>query len=686
MDVEGEFQAASINDPGSAITVASVAANDPPEFLPEAPGPDHDHRNNRDDNDDYHQQDQPRSKTNPMSSLTGRTLGRYQLLDPIGQGGMATVYKAYDSEQDRLVALKVLSPILAQQEQFNQRFRREAGVVVQLRHPHIVPVEYFGEHDGYAYLVMPFIEGGTLTDHMMNGPPSSAFGAKVFEQVASALQYAHGRGVVHRDVKPSNILIEENGNALLADFGLARIHDASVNLTGSALIGTPAYISPEQASGKTVDARSDQYSLGVILYQLSTGRLPFEAETPMAVVIKHINEPMPRPRAAGAHVPEAVERVILKATAKDPDQRFGSVAELNEVFQAALAHARDPNTHPEPIIELPPEIQLTSEQPTVLLRRKRWARRAAVGVALLFLLLAIPVFATSLVDLIDGASSPAESGGLLDPDLNAYQLTALAGTIEAMSTRLASAEGGLISPDQVQTAVMQTLVASESGVNNGIVIKEVQAILTAIPILGGGSFQSATPETSASPAPSATLSTLPTRTPTSATVTTATFTPTVEVFSTSTPTPTSTSPPTLTPAPTDTPMPPTITPSATASASSDVCAASSLSGFSVGGKNVSWDLHNGATASIQITETIVNWPASNDELRKVYLGTPLIWDESDGSPPTTLGSDWEAGSRVLNQGESKVLKFRFDTNASASESDYSLTVTLNDDCELTAGG
>lgn len=607
-----------------------------------------------------------------MNSLTGRTLGRYQLLDHIGQGGMATVYKAYDPEQDRHVALKVLSPALAQQEQFIQRFRREAGVVVQLRHPHIVPVEYFGEEGGYSYLVMPYIEGGSLADQLMNNPPSSTFGARVVEQVASALQYAHGRGVVHRDVKPANILIDEEGNALLADFGLARIHDASSSLTGSALIGTPAYMSPEQARGETVDARSDQYSLGVILYQLSTGRLPFEAETPMAMLIKHINEPMPLPRTAGVHVPEAIEHVIVKATAKDPGHRFGSVAELNEVFQAAMAHALAPKSNPAPTIELPPEVQRTSEQPTVLLRRNGWPRRAAIGVALLILLLALPVFASSLMGLLDRASSPAESSGLLDPELNAYQLTALGGTIEAMSTELASAPGGLISPDEVQTAVIQTLAASDSVVSNGTELGEVQPTPTLDPVIGANPSPSATPKASDAPAPSATVGAVPTRTPT------------LWVPVTSTSTPTSVLPPTPTQAPTDTPGPPTSTPSTTPSASGDVCSTSSLSGFSVIGKNVSWTLSNGAGTTIEITETIIDWPGGNDELLKVYLGGSLIWDESDGSPPTTLGSDWEGGSRVLNQGEGKPLKFKFDKNAAASG--YSLTVTLNGDCELFAQG
>ncbi|MFQ5923218.1 MAG: serine/threonine protein kinase [Anaerolineales bacterium] len=621
-----------------------------------------------------------------MNTLTGRTLGRYQLLDQIGQGGMATVHKAYDPTQDRHVALKVLSPAMAQQEQFIQRFRREAGVVVQLRHPHIVPVENFGEEDGYAYLVMPYIEGGSLTDQLMHSPPSPTFGARVVEQVASALEHAHGRGVVHRDVKPSNILMDEEGNALLADFGFARIHDASISLTGSALIGTPAYISPEQARGETVDHRSDQYSLGVILFQLATGSLPFEAETPMAVLIKHINEPMPLPRAVSADVPEAVERVILKATAKDPAHRFGSVGELNEVFQAALSHALDPRAPPIPTIELPPSVKRLHQQPTVLMRNQ-WVRRAAIGASLLFLLLACPVSASGLRGLLDQASSPAESSGLVDPEFSAFQLTALAGTIEAMSTELAAAPGEPISPDEVQTAVIQTLAASDPIVRNAAETEAAQPTATPDRNIGAGPSPSETPAGTDVPAPSATVGGLPTRTPTSPTSTTSTpltSTPTPGLPATSTSTPTSPSSPIPTQTPTNTPIPPTSSPGATPLGSGDVCSASSLSGFSVSGKNVSWTLNNGGSTTVEITQTVIAWPSGNEELLKVYLGGVLIWDETDGSPPTTLGSDWAGGSRMLNQGEGKPLKFEFDTNAAALG--YSLTVTLNGDCELSAGG
>ena len=609
--------------------------------------------------------------------MTGETLGRYHLLDQIGQGGMATVYKAYDPTQERYVALKVLSPALAQQEQFIERFRREASVVVQLRHPHVVPVENFGEEGGYAYLVMPYIEGGSLTDHLMRDPPSSTFGARIVEQVAGALEYAHGRGVVHRDVKPSNILIDEEGNALLSDFGLARIHDASSSLTGSALIGTPAYMAPEQARGETVDPRSDQYSFGVILYQLSTGHLPFEAETPMAVLIKHMNDPIPLPRAVSAHVPEAIERVILKATAKDPAHRFGSVAELNATFQAALAHALDPRAHPAPKIELPPEVQRVHQQPTVLMRN-RWIHRAAIGASLLFLLLACPVTASGLRGLLDRASSPAEGSGLLDPELNSFQLTALAGTIEAMSTELAAAQGGLLSPDDVQTAVIETLAASVPIVDNptGVVAAPTYAG-TATPDLDSGAAPSysATPAATDTSTPSATL---PTRTPT----------PGISATSTaSTPptsTPTTAPPSTPTPTPTNTLLPPTAAPASTPSGSGDVCSTSSLSGFSVSGKNVIWTFTNGGSTSIEITETVIVWPSSNAELLKVYLGSSLIWKETDGSPPTTLGSDWAEGSRTLAPGDAKPLKFEFDKNAAASG--YSLTITLSGVCQLSAGG
>ena len=294
-----------------------------------------------------------------LDSLIGKQAGEYRLLARIGQGGMSVVYRAERAGSDAFFAVKVLSPAAIEVGQFARRFRREAAVLTRLRHPHIVSVVDFGEMDGRPYLVMPLVGGGSLGDHLGRGALNPLTGGRVLDQVADGLSYAHSQGVVHRDIKPSNILLDEEGNAQLSDFGLALIHEASLSLTGSALIGTPSYMSPEQARGAEVDARTDQYSLGVVLFEMTTGRLPFTADTPMAVVVKHMQEPLPLPRSVNPNVPLAVERVILKATAKDPPDRFTSVSEMNRAFQEALAHAIRPSGAAPRLIPIPPSARVT---------------------------------------------------------------------------------------------------------------------------------------------------------------------------------------------------------------------------------------------------------------------------------------------------------------------------------------
>ncbi|MEE8568319.1 MAG: serine/threonine-protein kinase, partial [Anaerolineales bacterium] len=277
-----------------------------------------------------------------MPDLIGKAVGCYTVLEQIGRGGMATVYKALNRNDGQTVAIKVLTPQLAMEENFRARFRREARVLRKFKHPNIVPVLDYGEANGLVYLVMPFMQVGTLRDRMLSGELRVQEAASIVNQIASALQYAHDARVIHRDVKPSNILIDENGNAWLSDFGFAHVSDSSLSLTGSALIGTPAYISPEQINGSKITHLSDQYSLGVLLYHLSTGRLPYDADTPIAIAIKHATEPLPRPRSVNPNLPDAVEAILIKALAKDPAQRFNSVAEFNDAFQAALQQALDP--------------------------------------------------------------------------------------------------------------------------------------------------------------------------------------------------------------------------------------------------------------------------------------------------------------------------------------------------------
>jgi serine/threonine protein kinase len=272
-----------------------------------------------------------------MEDLTGRQFGPYQIVAPLGEGGMAAVYKAYHPAVERYVALKVLPRHMSSSDEFVTRFKREARLLAQLQHPHILPVFDYGEADGYPYIVMPFIVSGTLADVLRNQRLSLSEVRRVITQIGDALSYAHGRGMIHRDIKPSNVLIDERGNCLLTDFGLARMAEAAEKLTTSgAIMGTPAYMSPEQGMGSNIDHRSDLYSLGVVLYEMITGRVPYTAETPIGVVFKHIQDPLPSARKLNPNLSEALELVLLKSLAKNPDDRYQKADEFVRAIQRVI--------------------------------------------------------------------------------------------------------------------------------------------------------------------------------------------------------------------------------------------------------------------------------------------------------------------------------------------------------------
>ena len=279
-----------------------------------------------------------------MSFNVGENVGPYRIVEQLGQGGMATVYKAFHAALDRYVALKALHPAFGEDPNFQARFQREARLVAKLEHPHIVPVYDYAEHEGRPYLVMKFIEGDTLKPRLAKGPLSSAEIMAVVESVGSALAYAHKQGILHRDIKPSNVLIGVDGNIWLADFGLARIAQAAEStLSSDMIMGTPQYISPEQAMGeKKLDEGTDIYSFGVMLYEMVVGRVPFNADTPFAIIHDHIYSPLPMPRTINPKVPEPVERVLLKALAKDRPDRYRDVDTLVRAFKDAWVEAGVP--------------------------------------------------------------------------------------------------------------------------------------------------------------------------------------------------------------------------------------------------------------------------------------------------------------------------------------------------------
>ena len=272
-----------------------------------------------------------------MTDLTGQTIDRYQIIECLGQGGMATVYRAYDTRLEREVAIKLIRTEIFGQtllDQVLKRFEREARALAKLDHPHIVHVYDYGEYHSAPYLVMQYLSGGTLNQRAGSRMPFQD-AAALLAPVAEALAFAHEMGVIHRDVKPANILTTQDGQPMLTDFGIAKILESqqTAQLTGKGMgVGTPDYMAPEQWNGQVVP-QTDMYSLGVVFYELVTGVRPFVADTPAAVLIKSISEPLPPPRIHVPNLPEAVERVIFKALAKVPSERYKNMKE----FAAALS-------------------------------------------------------------------------------------------------------------------------------------------------------------------------------------------------------------------------------------------------------------------------------------------------------------------------------------------------------------
>src|SRR6185436_18553248 len=283
--------------------------------------------------------------------MSAEKFSRYLIREELGRGGMATVYRAYDPLFEREVALKILNRDMLDDSQVRERFERETKIIAKLEHAAIVPVYDVGRDNNQLFFVMRYMSGGSLTERIQDRELSFSQMAHIIQRVAAALDYAHDRGVIHRDLKPGNILFDEYNNAYISDFGIAKLARASVKLTSSGIIGTPTHMSPEQAMGEEVDGRSDIYSLGVILFEMLSGKTPFEATTPLGMALKHATEPAPHILDINPNLPPGVEAVIKKVLSKKREQRYDFGTEFANAFIATLAQ---PLTSDANLVTLPP--------------------------------------------------------------------------------------------------------------------------------------------------------------------------------------------------------------------------------------------------------------------------------------------------------------------------------------------
>lgn len=303
-----------------------------------------------------------------MTFAPEQEIGPYRIVGQIGRGGMATVFKAYHAALDRFVAIKVPVADLQSNPEVLARFKREVRIIAKLDHPSIIPIYDVSEFEGTPFLVMRFIEGRTLREFLSQYKKivSLPTATTIMRAVTSALTFAHQKQVLHRDVKPSNIMLGNDGSVYLMDFGLARIvAEADLTISKDVVLGTPYYISPEQAKGEPLDERTDIYSLGVVLYELLAGRVPFTGERPSIVVYHHISTPPPPPSTFNPNISPALEQMILRALAKDRNQRYASAAEMMQAFQeAAQAEVQIPSQTVATTIPKPAVAPATSEPAT----------------------------------------------------------------------------------------------------------------------------------------------------------------------------------------------------------------------------------------------------------------------------------------------------------------------------------